>query len=85
MHEIVVYSIPSKHFVPRSNVVANMFILFCCIFNFLQIIPKWAAKVMLFSSIYQSLFALFLWCKMPDNGLYTEYIKKVYVSSDSNS
>ena len=40
MHEIVVYSIPSKHFVPRSRVVANMFILFCCIFKFLQIISK---------------------------------------------
>ena len=76
MHEIVVYSKPSKHFVPRSNVVANMFIIFCCIFIFLQIIPKWTAKVMLFSSICQSLFTLFLWCKMLDNGLYTKYIKK---------
>ena len=81
MHEIVVYSIPSKHFVPRSIVVANIFILFCCIFIFLQIIPKRTAKVILFSSIYQSLFALFLWCKMPDNGLYTEYIKKFGLSS----
>ena len=31
---------------------------------------------MLFSSIYQSLFVLFSQHKMPDNGLYTEYIKK---------
>ena len=76
MHEIVAYSIPSKHFVPRSRVVANMFILFCCIFNFLQIIPKWTAKVMLFSSIYQSILAQFSRRKLPDNGLYTEYIKK---------
>ena len=76
MHEIVAYSIPSKHFVPRSNVVANMFILFCCIFNFLQIIPKWTAKVMLFSSIYQSILAQFSRRKLPDNGLYTKYIKK---------
>ena len=75
MHEIVVYSIPSKHFVPRSRVVANMFILFCCIFNFLQIIPKWTAKVMLFSSIYQSILAQFSRRKLPDNGLYTKYIK----------
>ena len=54
MHEIVVYSIPSKHFVPRTNVVANMFILFCCIFNFLQIIPKWTAKVMLFLQYFKA-------------------------------
>ena len=75
MHEIVAYSIPSKHLEPRSRVVADMFILFCCIFNFLQIIPKWTAKVMLFSSIYQSILAQFSRCKLPDNGLYTEYIK----------
>ena len=75
MHEIVVYSIPSKHFVPRSRVVTDVFILFCCIFKFLQIIPKWIAKVMLFSSIYQSILTQFLRCKLPDNGLYTEYIK----------
>ena len=82
MHEIVVYSIPSKHFLPQSRVVANMFILFCCIFNFLQIIPKWTAKVMLFSSIYQSLFVLFSQHKMPDNGLCTEYIKKQLFTND---
>ena len=45
----------------------------------------WTAKVMLFSSIYQSILAQFSRRKLHDNGLYTEYIKKVYVSSDSNS
>ena len=32
---------------------------------------------MLFSSMFQSLFALFLRHKKPGNGLYTKYIKKV--------
>ena len=36
----------------------------------------WTAKVMLFSSNYQSLPTLFSSPKMPDYGLYTEYIKK---------
>ena len=36
----------------------------------------WIAKVMLFSSNYQSILAQFSRRKMPDNGLYTEYIKK---------
>ena len=31
---------------------------------------------MLFSSIYQSMLAQFSRRKLPDNGLYTEYIKK---------
>ena len=31
---------------------------------------------MLFSSIYQSILAQFSRRKLPDNGLYTEYIKK---------
>ena len=36
----------------------------------------WTAKVMLFSSNYQSILAQFSRRKLPDNGLYTEYIKK---------
>ena len=36
----------------------------------------WTAKVMLFSSNYQSILAQFSRRKMPDNGLYTEYIKR---------
>ena len=36
----------------------------------------WTAKVMLFSSNYQSILAQFSRGKLPDNGLYTEYIKK---------
>ena len=32
---------------------------------------------MLFSSIYQSILAQFSRRKLPDNGLYTEYIKKI--------
>ena len=34
----------------------------------------WIAKVMLFSSNYQSILAQFSRRKMPDNGLYTKYI-----------
>ena len=60
-----------------------MWLLICSFYfaaslTIIQIIPKWTAKVMLFSSIFQSLFALFSQHKMPDNGLYTEYIKKFF-------
>ena len=45
----------------------------------------WIAKVMLFSSNYQSILAQFSRRKMPDNGLYTKYIRNCkYFSTKFN-